>query len=104
MDVYTHSKECISSYRVRDGYKDCVDGEDGQYNRFIITKACLKIRRHRFQHSMEQPTYLLASSIGDGVVDCVNGHDEEWMRVGIKLSKDGCQFLCQYIKSSQELG
>ncbi len=111
IDICNISKECISAYRIRDGYQTCADGYnelDGRYS-----NACSNIQRHRFRCSNEQPTCLTVNLLGDQSIHCFNEFDEQWMGVNTRLSelvcntdresKNGCEFIRQYVEASVKI-
>jgi hypothetical protein len=107
IDICNKSKECISGYRINDGYENCFDKEDEQEIE-QYPDSCSNMRRHRFQCSTSQPTCLHMSKLGDEISDCRNDHDERRMGRGIILSelvcntesKNDCEFFRQYIQAS----
>ncbi len=111
IDVCEESKECISAYRIKDGYEDCAYSEDEEIST-QFPNTCSNMQRHRFRCSSEQPTCLFVNTIGDEFTDCMNVRDEWWMKGGIKLSelicntqsKDDCERIRQYIETSWNLG
>jgi hypothetical protein len=106
IDVCKQSKECISAYRINDGYLNCADRMDEEQNN--NRESCLKFRHHRFRCSVEEPTCLYAKNIGDLSPDCKNNYDEWWMGKDLMLSqmkcnhkfKEDCQIIRQYISNS----
>jgi hypothetical protein len=108
IDVCSHSKECISAYRIKDGIRNCADELDENSTKTIVMMACSHIKRHRFRCSIDEPTCLFANILGDKHFDCKNKHDESWMNTTISLSemncnrksKKDCQLIRQYIEAS----
>ena len=99
-------KQCISQYRINDGTKDCLHGEDEQAQR---NSTCTnRIRRHRYRCSGEHETCLLAKALSDSITHCNDSDDEYAYGSGESLSKttckqsedDGCHFLREYIFKS----
>ncbi|UJR12437.1 hypothetical protein I4U23_016613 [Adineta vaga] len=77
IDVCNRTKECISAYRIADGFVDCADRMDeAEIHRNLVLKTCLRMRRHRFRCSSEQPTCLPISFFNDNIQDCNNNYDE----------------------------
>ena len=99
-------KRCISQYRINDGTRDCLMGEDEQpQKRSTCTES---VRRHRFRCSFEQDTCLLVETLGDSVKHCAQTNDEFVSGTGESLSTktcqhfddDGCRFLFEYMVTS----
>jgi hypothetical protein len=107
IDVCKESKECISAYRIKDGYENCAYSEDEEISD-QFPKTCSNIQRYRFRCSNEEPSCLFVNNLGDEFIDCRNARDEWWMNGGIKLSKlmcnsqskDDCGRIRQYIEAS----
>lgn len=107
IDVCESSKECISAYRINDGYSDCESSEDETFNVQYVN-SCPKIQRHRFRCSNDDPTCLLVTKLGDGITDCKSERDEWVLTGGMKLSnvicntqsKEDCARVRQYIEAS----
>ncbi|CAF1168785.1 unnamed protein product [Adineta steineri] len=110
IDICNESKECISAYRINDGYFDCADRKD-EYVDDPNLSTCLNIQRHRFRCSNEQPTCLRVTAVGDDYEICHNHHDELWMGTSLELSalecnrydRLDCAFIRQYIETSQKI-
>jgi hypothetical protein len=106
-DVCSHSKECISAYRINDGLYNCADKSDEEQND-IVSNTCFRIKHHRFRCSVNEPTCLTVNHLGDLWADCTNQFDESWMGTGTTLSKmncnsqtkDNCKLIRQYIEAS----
>jgi hypothetical protein len=114
IDICRDSRECISAYRIRDDYFDCVDGNDewrGGQVHTLFPNACSNIQHHRFRCSNEQPTCLTVNKLGDQLFACANYHDEQWAETNIQLSnricdkreKYDCDFIRQYIQISAKI-
>ncbi|CAF3689751.1 unnamed protein product [Rotaria sp. Silwood1] len=109
-NVCNESKECISTYRMRDGFVNCVDKMDDR-NDISISTICSKMQRYRFRCSVDEPTCLSITTLGNGQENCKNGYDESWLGTGTKLvdincnqlQKDQCEILRQYIENSWTL-
>ena len=52
IDVCNRTKECFSVYRIED------EMNEAEINRKLVLKTCLKMQRHRFRCSSEQPLCL----------------------------------------------
>ncbi|CAF1405680.1 unnamed protein product [Adineta ricciae] len=106
IDVCNSTKECISAYRIADGLSDCVGGiDEAEINTNLVLKTCLRMRRHRFRCSSEQPTCLPIHFLSDDDNDCNNNYDEI---LPAKLnynseSNSDREILRQYIKHSWEV-
>ena len=100
-------KQCISQYRINDGIRDCLEGEDERPQQ--ETTCTNRVRRHRFRCSSEQDTCLIVKAIGDSVLDCAQNNDEfesgtNRSLLGIaceRFEDDGCRFLLDYILISR---
>lgn len=99
-------KQCISQYRINDGTRDCLHGED---ERPQPSRTCTNhIRRHRFQCSSEQETCLSVKYLGDSIEHCTHSEDEFVYGKEQSLSittcqqfeDEGCRFLREYISKS----
>ncbi|CAF1223276.1 unnamed protein product [Adineta steineri] len=111
IDVCNISRECISAYRIQDGYENCVDRQD-ENRHDIVANTCSKLKRHRFQCSAQEPHCLSVNKLGDLWDDCKNKYDESWMGTETMLSKmkcnskskDDCLYIRQYIEASWNVG
>ncbi|CAF1433313.1 unnamed protein product [Adineta steineri] len=105
LHVCNQSKECISHYRINDGYINCADEMDEQQNQLI-----LNYRHDRFQCSSQESIYLSVNNLGDLIPNCKNNYDEWWLGKDMMLSqmkcnqksKDDCKFIQQYINNYHE--
>jgi hypothetical protein len=106
-DVCNLLLQCISQYRINDGIPDCVEHDDEGY--FIENKdLCSRVRKHRFQCSLEQPTCLTIMRVGNAISHCSNQYDQYLYGHEPAISKffcgkdnlANCQFLKEYIKNS----
>ena len=106
IDICSFSKQCISSYRIRDGMVDCPNAQDENLN--ISGSSCAKIQRHRYQCSPIEQKCLIPRALGDSKVDCTNKYDqyiygtsELMSRISCKRRDDeGCRFLRTYFEQS----
>jgi hypothetical protein len=111
IDVCKYSKECISAYRIGDGIANCQDKMD-ESQREAVSETCLKVQRHRFRCSTEEPTCLHVNNLGDFESNCKNNYDESWMGTEMMLSKvdcnsqskEGCEFIRRYVEVSWNFG
>lgn len=98
-DVCTKSKQCISQYRIHDGWPDCWNGDD---EKAPYTNSCSRVRQHRFQCSAEQPTCFLARFLDGFFILCLNKHDQFLYGHGRALEDIQCQksnlYDCQIFK------
>ena len=104
-------EKCLVQYRINDGVRDCLRGEDeGSQQKNTCTDH---VRRHRFHCSSELETCLPLKALGDSVSHCPHGDDEFAYGSLDSLSRtkcrqwkdDGCNFLQEYIfKSSSRSG
>jgi hypothetical protein len=110
IDICNKSKECISAYRIKDGYRGCAYFEDETISS-QFPNICSNIQHHRFRCSSKEPSCLFVKNLGDEITNCRNDRDEWWMNEGIKWSKlicnsqskDDCGRIRQYIESSWNL-
>ena len=110
LDLCNESKVCISTSRINDGFNDCLNGSDERAQVDIET-SCSRVKRHRFRCSIDQPTCLSVTALGNRKRDCRQGFDELWLGGDGKLSElncndrwtDGCSILRQYIEQSWTL-
>ena len=100
---------CMSITRIRDGWINCLNEADElDQTEMEIERSCARVRRHRFRCSIEQPTCLSVTALGNQLHDCHNRFDELWFGMGRKLSdmrcndrwKDECFLLRQYLQQS----
>ncbi|CAF1487199.1 unnamed protein product [Adineta steineri] len=106
-DICKISKECISIYRLRDGIQDCVDQMD-ETTTASISVICSKMQRYRFRCSIEEPTCLSVTALGNNQKNCQNAYDELWLGNEInvidmncnRFQKGQCEFLQKYIENS----
>lgn len=110
VDICESSRECISAYRIRDGIRNCLDKKDEVHSE-IISKMCTNVKRHRFRCSVDQPTCLGVSNLGNLVSNCRNNYDESWTGTGRMFStmtcnyksKVDCQSIRKYVETSWTL-
>jgi hypothetical protein len=106
-NICNKSKECISTYRIKDGFVNCADEMD-EIGNISISIVCSKMQRYRFRCSAVEPTCLSIVALGNLQTDCKNTFDELWLGTSTKLAdincnklwKDQCEILRQYIKNS----
>lgn len=106
-NICTTYHQCISQYRINDGWKDCLDNHD-ENNFNINGSLCSRVRQHRFQCSIEQPTCLTILSLANTFSQCSNGYDEYLYGHGLVLSEllcqksrpDNCKLFKEYVKNS----
>lgn len=99
---------CISQYRIRDGYGDCVNGED-EKNVFGKSFCLPQVGRHRFQCYDDENKCLPNFYLGTGLRKCSNNYDKVWYGVGVSLQEtrrcrkefsSDCLILQEYIRQS----
>ena len=106
--ICANHHECISQYRIRDGYYDCYDGHDEVLvsNKNYCTGY---VGKHRFQCFNQQHKCLPMIRLGTGYADCINRFDESWFGTGLDirsqlvcsvLRQTDCYRLKEYIQSS----
>ena len=104
-------KEYSSVTRLRDGWKNCLNGKDEEeQTEGEIEKSCGRVRRHRFHCSRDQPTCLSVMNLGIESENCRNRFDELFFGVGRTISslgchnqrQDECSLLRQYISQSSK--
>ena len=109
IDVCNEWNPCLSITRIRDGWKNCLNGSDEvQQTGMESEKSCAGVRRHRFRCSIEEPRCLSVTRLGSKVVECQNRFDELWFGDGRELSsmnchdqtKDECWLLREYVDQS----
>ena len=74
-------------------------------------RSCDRVRRHRFRCSIEEPTCLSVTAVGNQYDDCHNRFDELWLGANRKLSdmrcnvqsNGECSLLREYIDRSWTL-
>ena len=107
IDVCKYSRECISAYRIRDGYRNCADQMDETLDE-VIFDTCSQIKRYRFRCSVNESTCFPVTLIGDKTPDCQNNYDEFIMKTQTVLSKvhcneklkSDCVLIARYIATS----
>jgi hypothetical protein len=91
IDVCNASKECISAYRINDGYQNCAYSEDETLtSQFPNTYS--NIQRHRFRCSNDEPTCLFVNYLGNEISNCRNARDECWMKAKDQIVKTHLQY------------
>ena len=99
---------CLSSTRIRDGSRDCVNGTDEDpKTEMEIDKSCASVRRHRLRCSEEEASCLPVMRLGISPYNCRNHFDQQWFGGDRRLSmnchqtrRDECSPLRQYIEQS----
>jgi hypothetical protein len=107
-DTCTTAGECISQYRIHDGFVDCFGGDDE--NKIFDKDYCTKnVGRHRFQCFNDQHKCLPLIYLGSGTSECLNSYDEIWYDLGLPLRQNikcqksdtlDCDRLKEYIDKS----
>ncbi|CAF1561449.1 unnamed protein product [Adineta ricciae] len=102
---------CMSKSRINDGWLNCLNKQDEIVQTKIeIENSCSQVRRHRFHCSIEQPTCLSVSNLGDSNADCRNKFDQLWFGEDREISsiscnnekQDECLFLRRYIDQGED--
>ena len=65
IDVCAKSSECISAYRINDGFENCHRSSDEIRNNGLVSKSCFTVQRHRFRCSLAQATCLPVNTLAD---------------------------------------
>ena len=81
-----YARECISQYRIHDGFSDCLNNED-QKMVFDNDYCTGNVGRHRFQCYNDQQKCLPLLMLGTGSSECSNSYDEMWYGSGLFLSQ-----------------
>ena len=107
-DACHDAGQCISQYRIHDGFSDCLFGEDE--NTHHNNNYCTgQVEKYRFQCYDDEHKCLPLSQLGTETSECSNGYDEMWYGSGkplansIKCQKDNtvdCNRLKEYIRQS----
>ena len=108
IDVCGNSSQCISAYRINDGFSSCGQKEDEKQQNELVTKACANVQRHRFRCSSEQATCLLASKLPGLLEQCNTAKDETstfiqmstWTTQCTSRSDPDCYSLRRLIEAS----
>ncbi|CAF1113002.1 unnamed protein product [Adineta steineri] len=113
-DVCKGTHQCISRYRLNDGFVDCYYGEDENINFINQSSTCFNQEKYRFKCSHSQSTCYYSKKIGNNIFDCDNKQDEvtkmnqlmlislqEKCRPGWDISN--CYLLRKYIEHSSTL-
>ncbi|UJR07875.1 hypothetical protein I4U23_012157 [Adineta vaga] len=106
-NICNNSTTCVSLYRIKDGFMNCLDNMDEMTN-ISVSEICSHLERYRFRCSVNEPTCLTVNTLGNHHQDCTNKFDELWFGTKTKIneircnavSKDQCQMLRQYIEKS----
>jgi hypothetical protein len=89
-DACHNGGQCISQYRIRDGYDDCVNCEDEDEDRVFEKNYCTEsVGRHHFQCFRNESKCLTLYSMGTGIGRCSNNYDEFWYDSGLSLQEIG---------------
>ncbi|CAF3900572.1 unnamed protein product [Rotaria sordida] len=104
-NVCPTNPQCLSSYRINDGYDDCHHSiDERQYN---YPESCTNIRKYRLQcSSSEQPTCLLSEFMGTMTDECFNFYDEYFFGSNVRIegitcfkqNDNQCQLFRNYIE------
>ncbi len=94
--------KCISQYRINDGFRDCVTGDD-EYSNLDKNYCTGKVGQHRFQCYNDENKCLPVASLNSMQSDCSNSYDEIFFIENIKCQKSDtvdCNRLKEYIRQS----
>ena len=80
-DLCNNPGDCVSQYRIRDGFGDCTSSEDEEMN-FMEDYCTGNIQRHRFHCYDKEHKCLTLHAVGDWTIDCSNNYDERWFGIG----------------------
>ena len=83
------SRECISQYRIRDGYQQCGDEQD-EDKMLLYHNFCFNLRKHRLQCSLKQDQCLFVYKLGNSYDDCENAYDERFYGTGSPITEVTC--------------
>ncbi|UJR34620.1 hypothetical protein I4U23_027397 [Adineta vaga] len=110
-DACPYKQECISQYRIRDGFNDCFNNLD-ELSTFEHDYCNGNIKLYRF-HCFNNEHYCLPLVwLGTGISQCSNSYDEKWYGVSqfdLKSIKcfqnhiDDCQRIKEYIEASSKI-
>ena len=107
-DACSFARDCISQYRIHDGYDDCLREEDEDVV-FQNNYYTGNVGQHRFQCFNDQHKCLTLHWLGTGTSQCSNKYDEMWYGLGDALEKNtkcykshttDCSRLKEYIGRS----
>ncbi|CAF3701968.1 unnamed protein product [Rotaria sp. Silwood1] len=106
--ICTFSGECISQYRIRDGFSNCLDEQDERMG--LDKNYCSEnVGRYRFQCFNDEYKCISLTMLGTGGAERSNRYDESWYSTGpdlrnqIACSKGGtigCDLVKAYIQQS----
>ncbi|CAF0981912.1 unnamed protein product [Didymodactylos carnosus] len=105
-DICNDTQECLSDYRINDGFSDCFYETD-EINSLNST-LCTNQEQYRFKCSDDEPKCLTVFTLIDGGMNCKNNYDKYLFGEGLPLSDiqcnqrddNGCYVLKNYIKQS----
>ncbi|CAF1508343.1 unnamed protein product, partial [Didymodactylos carnosus] len=107
-DACPVGRECISQYRIHDGFENCLYNEDElvAYGNSFCTEH---VGRHRFQCFKNESKCLPLLMFGTETSECSNNYDEMWYGLGFPLEESrechksdhsDCNRLKDYIRQS----
>lgn len=98
-----NSTDCISSYRLNDGFRDCENTYDESYKGVYRQSSCESIRQYRFQCPKHQESCILVSEINtihnDCPVDVINGQSIKTLTCKNRHDQN-CKILKDFIAMS----
>lgn len=107
-DVCQKQGQCISEYRITDGYHDCSQHEMNDEEILEDSFIHSQVPKHRFRCSEQQKTALPIIAMGNLVTTCSNRYDEYFYGSRVALNEIqcknrediGCTILKEYIRNS----
>ena len=108
IDVCKLSSQCISAYRVADGFSYCLSHLNASQMSEFVSRSCSNVQRHRFRCSTDRATCFYASTLANLPNWCTNTLDASAKGIQILASttqctdesKPYCFLLRQLIKAS----
>ena len=91
LDVCNSSSQCISAYRIKDGFGNCIVDNDEPHQNELVTNSCSNVQRHRFRCSVGQASCLVASRLARLHGLCKNSIDELSRGIQILASTTQCR-------------
>ena len=90
IDVCEKSNECISAYRINDGFGNCENRIDELQDNTLLSKSCSNVRHHRFRCSLSEATCLSANTLADLARQCRNTANTLSKSIQIAISRAQC--------------
>ena len=89
-DVCERPSNCISAYRVNDGFANCRYQNDEAQTDKLVLKSCSRVQRHRFRCSMSQVTCRIASVLTVSFHHCKSIKDTLSRGIQVAISRARC--------------